>query len=565
MKKKLTALIGLAVIAAIVFIAGIIVEKNTASKKEMSVKDYYGLKGDAVKLIINTEESEEEAVIKDENGYISFHLAKTFLKRLYYDSTEDTVIFTDPEKKYTYEPDNTEYRVNDDTEESDFPFVIKAEGNIMVALELVKKFYYIETSVMTNPNIILIFSDAERKYDIKRVTGETEIRTEADIKSPILKEVKEGDKLWVLGTAEDGKFIKVLSEDGVIGFALLSKLGESEIEMMDCKREDDRDIYTSIKQEEPVVLAWHQVFNQSANSNMEEFVSGKTEYMNVISPTWFGIADNTGELLTLASKDYVERAHNLGLKVWPLVNDFNKDVDYKALFSSNAGRTNLINNIVYFIDSCGFDGINIDFESVKASYAEDYLQFLRELSIVMRKKKKVLSIDNYVPTEYTAHYDREEQGILADYVCVMAYDEHYAGSKEAGSVSSLNWVRTGISKTKEVVDPKKIIVGLPFYTRIWRINPDGSLTSKALGMQGGKKRVAEAGAEKAWDDVTGQYYAEWKDGNDTMKIWLEEAQSLKNKLSEVDKNELGGVAFWKLGLENEGAWKSVATWLGKEN
>ena len=565
MKKKLTALIGVAVIAAIVFIAGIIVEKNTASKKEMSVKDYYGLKGDAVKLIINTEESEEEAVIKDENGYISFHLAKTLLKRLYYDSTEDTVIFTDPEKKYTYEPDNTEYRVNDDTEESDFPFVIKAEGNIMVALELVKKFYYIETSVMTNPNIILIFSDAERKYDIKRVTGETEIRTEADIKSPILKEVKEGDKLWVLGTAEDGKFIKVLSEDGVIGFALLSKLGESEIEMMDCKREDDRDIYTSIKQEEPVVLAWHQVFNQSANSNMEEFVSGKTEYMNVISPTWFGIADNTGELSTLASKDYVERAHNLGLKVWPLVNDFNKDVDYKALFSSNAGRTNLIKNIVYFIDSCGFDGINIDFESVKASYAEDYLQFLRELSIVMRKKKKVLSIDNYVPTEYTAHYDREEQGILADYVCVMAYDEHYAGSKEAGSVSSLNWVRTGISKTKEVVDPKKIIVGLPFYTRIWRINPDGSLTSKALGMQGGKKRVAEAGAEKAWDDVTGQYYAEWKDGNDTMKIWLEEAQSLKNKLSEVDKNELGGVAFWKLGLENEGAWKSVATWLGKEN
>ena len=565
MKKKLTALIGVAVIAAIVFIAGIIVEKNTASKKEMSVKDYYGLKGDAVKLIINTEESEEEAVIKDENGYISFHLAKTLLKRLYYDSTEDTVIFTDPEKKYTYEPDNTEYRVNDDTEESDFPFVIKAEGNIMIALELVKKFYYIETSVMTNPNIILIFSDAERKYDIKRVTGETEIRTEADIKSPILKEVKEGDKLWVLGTAEDGKFIKVLSEDGVIGFALLSKLGESEIEMMDCKREDDRDIYTSIKQEEPVVLAWHQVFNQSANSNMEEFVSRKTEYMNVISPTWFGIADNTGELSTLASKNYVERAHNLGLKVWPLINDFNKDVDYKALFSSNAGRTNLINNIVYFIDSCGFDGINIDFESVKASYAEDYLQFLRELSIVMRKKKKVLSIDNYVPTEYTAHYDREEQGILADYVCVMAYDEHYAGSKEAGSVSSLNWVRTGISKTKEVVDPKKIIVGLPFYTRIWRINPDGSLTSKALGMQGGKKRVAEAGAEKAWDDVTGQYYAEWKDGNDTMKIWLEEAQSLKNKLSEVDKNELGGVAFWKLGLENEGAWKSVATWLGKEN
>ncbi len=565
MKKKLTALIGVAVIAAIVFVAGIIVEKNTASKKEMSVKDYYGLKGEAVKLIINTEESEEEAVIKDENGYISFHLAKTLLKRLYYDSTEDTVIFTDPEKKYTYEPDNTEYRVNDDTEESNFPFVIKAEGNIMIALELVKKFYYIETSVMTNPNIILIFSDAERKYDIKRVTGETEIRTEADIKSPILKEVKEGDKLWVLGTAEDGKFIKVLSEDGVIGFALLSKLGESEIEMMDCKREDDRDIYTSIKQEEPVVLAWHQVFNQSANSNMEEFVSGKTEYMNVISPTWFGIADNTGELSTLASKDYVERAHNLGLKVWPLINDFNKDVDYKALFSSNAGRTNLINNIVYFIDSCGFDGINIDFESVKASYAEDYLQFLRELSIVMRKKKKVLSIDNYVPTEYTAHYDREEQGILADYVCVMAYDEHYAGSKEAGSVSSLNWVRTGISKTKEVVDPKKIIVGLPFYTRIWRINPDGSLTSKALGMQGGKKRVAEAGAEKAWDDVTGQYYAEWKDGNDTMKIWLEEAQSLKNKLSEVDKNELGGVAFWKLGLENEGAWKSVATWLGKEN
>ena len=107
----------------------------------------------------------------------------------------------------------------------------------------------------------------------------------------------------------------------------------------------------------------------------------------------------------------------------------------------------------------------------------------------------------------------------------------------------------------------KIIVGLPFYTRIWRETDDGKLKTKALGMEGGLNLVSEYAAKKEWNDELGQYYAEWKDGKDKMRIWLEEERSLAAKLKQVNKEKTAGIAFWKLGLERKEAWKSVTDWL----
>ncbi|MFC2476539.1 MAG: glycosyl hydrolase family 18 protein, partial [Catonella sp.] len=216
---------------------------------------------------------------------------------------------------------------------------------------------------------------------------------------------------------------------------------------------------------------------------------------------------------------------------------------------------------VYFVEEYNLDGINIDFEKVKASYARGYIQFLRELSIEMRNRNKVLSIDNYIPLDFNEFYNLKEQGVVADYICVMAYDEHYAGSDEAGSVSSLNWVKKSIENTAKNVPMNKIIVGLPFYTRIWRETDDGKLKTKALGMEGGLNLVSEYAAKKEWNDELGQYYAEWKDGKDKMRIWLEEERSLAAKLKQVNKEKAAGIAFWKLGLERKEAWKSVTDWL----
>ena len=273
------------------------------------------------------------------------------------------------------------------------------------------------------------------------------------------------------------------------------------------------------------------------------------------------MADSEGEVTSLASKDYVTKLKAINVDVWPLISDFNKDVDYNRLFMSTTTRGNLIKNIIYFIEEYNLDGINIDFEHIKSSYAAGYIEFLRELSIEMRSRKKVLSVDNYIPLEFNAFYNIKEQGIVSDYLCVMAYDEHYSGSPKAGSVSSLSWVKNSIENTVRSAPMKKLIVGLPFYTRLWREAHTGKLTSRALSMDGGLNLVNSNKAKKEWDKEKGQYYAEWKDGKDRMRIWLEEEKSLEAKLKLVEKDKVAGIAFWKLGLERKEAWDSVTDWL----
>jgi spore germination protein YaaH len=218
------------------------------------------------------------------------------------------------------------------------------------------------------------------------------------------------------------------------------------------------------------------------------------------------------------------------------------------------------------------DGINLDFEELSGSVGDAYIQFVRELSLKCKANGIILSVDNYVPSEYTTFYNRSEQAVFADYVIVMAYDEHYAGSDE-GSVSSIGFVTSGVENTLKEVPANQIILGLPFYTRVWQETPkdtDGddvesasddyvpyTLTSTAVGMNEADTLVTENGAQKEWNDECGQYYAEYTAGGDTFKIWLEEETSLEEKLKVMQANSLAGVSFWKLGLERETAWDVI--------
>ncbi|MDE6320318.1 MAG: chitinase, partial [Lachnospiraceae bacterium] len=192
------------------------------------------------------------------------------------------------------------------------------------------------------------------------------------------------------------------------------------------------------------------------------------EGLNVISPTWFTLTGNEGEFSSFAAASYVQRAHEMGLEVWGLVGNVESvDVDMYELLSRSSSRWKLITNLVAAAQEYDLDGINIDFENLSLDAGEPFIQFIRELSIPCRKYGIVLSVDNYVPMNHTDHYDRAEQGVVADYVIIMGYDEHYNGSKEAGSVASINFVENGIKNTVADVPAKKVINALPFYTRLW--------------------------------------------------------------------------------------------------
>ena len=551
----------IAIISAVILVLGKKLDFSGSNNTEVSLTDYYKLPEGEARLVVDLIKSDENAVIKGGKTYLPYSAAEKMMPRIFYDALDDVAVYTTATEKYVYTVGEKEYQVNGKDETEEVPSFIEDGGNLYVALDFIEQWHEMKADVYENPGRVVIFDENNAEYEYAGVKSDTALREAGDKKEPILKELKEEEKVYLLeGTGND--YTRVFTGDGVTGYIKTSDLDTDNIEhkkySFDREKEDAG--YTSITRDEPIVLGWHQVTSTAANSSWGTALA-KAEGLNVISPTWFGVADSEGEVTSLASKDYVTKLKAINVDVWPLISDFNKDVDYNRLFMSTTTRGNLIKNIIYFIEEYNLDGINIDFEHIKSSYAEGYIEFLRELSIEMRSRKKVLSVDNYIPLEFNAFYNIKEQGIVSDYLCVMAYDEHYSGSPKAGSVSSLSWVKNSIENTAKSAPMKKLIVGLPFYTRLWREAHTGKLTSRALSMDGGLNLVSSNKAKKEWDKEKGQYYAEWKDGKDRMRIWLEEEKSLEAKLKLVEKDKVAGIAFWKLGLERKEAWESVTDWL----
>ena len=567
MKKKInsiTVIIPLVIIAAIsvlLIIVGNVMKISKSNKTEISLTDYYKIPEGEARLIVDIIKSDENALIRDKAAYLPLAVAEKMMPRIYYDVMEDVIVYTTATEKFIYKAGEKEYEVNGKSKMDEIPSFIEESGNIFVLVDFIKKWHDIKIDIFENPGRVIIFENNNEEYKYCAVKKDTELREDGSSKDAILKKLGSGEKVYLIeNTTAD--FIRAFTEDGITGYIEADALDidNAENKKYTFDRDKENEGYTSITRKEPVVLGWHQVTSEAANASWGTALA-KAEGVNVVSPTWFSVADSEGELSSFASKDYVKKLHNINIDVWPLINDFNKNVDFKKLLTSTGLRTKLIDNIVYFIEEYNLDGINVDFENVKASYADGYIQFLRELSIKLRSRKKVLSIDNYIPLEFNSFYNIKEQGMVADYLCVMAYDEHYSGSADAGSVSSLGWVKKCIENTAKNVQMNKLIVGLPFYTRIWREAADGKLKTKALGMEGGLNLASANNAKKEWNEKSGQYYAEWKDGKDRMRIWLEEERSVAAKLDLVEKDEVAGIAFWKLGLEKKEAWKSVMDWL----
>lgn len=280
----------------------------------------------------------------------------------------------------------------------------------------------------------------------------------------------------------------------------------------------------------------------------------------------------------VASKDYVNYCHEQGVKVWGLFSNLeNSEADSTYVLTHTSVRENLINQIISKALQYNLDGVNVDFEALSNKVGDGYIQFIRELSLKCDDNGLILSVDNYVPSTYTAFYNREEQANFADYIIVMAYDEHYAGSDE-GSVSSIEFVENGAKDTiSEGVPAEQIVLGLPFYTRIWAETPkeengdsveaaaddyvNYELSSEAVSMAEARSRIDANGGEITWLDETGQNYAQYENGGVTYKVWLEDAQSLELKLQVMKNYELGGAAFWKAGMETADVWDTIISYL----
>lgn len=544
MNKKYKPVIAVAVLVILVAILGIVthvVMKYIPSSEKMDLNEYYGEMADGeIALVIGTEKLEERGLVDGDRVYLPLDVVNTYLnQRYYWDSANQQILYATPSELTS---------ASASSEAGDKVWV--KDDKVYLNLTYVQEFTDLDAYITKDPYRIAI----QYKFkNVKTVTVKknTSIRYRGGIKSAILTSVKKGTKLRLIEELEN--WDQVATDDGYIGYIDKKKVGEAEKTKFE--RSFKREQYSYLTMDSKVNMVWHQVTSTDANAYFADATANMTG-VNVISPTWFYLTDTSGNIASIASADYVSQAHEKGLQVWGLIDNFTQEVSTTETLSSTAARQNIISQLIQAAQDVGMDGINVDFESLSEDVGIHFLEFLRELSIECHKNNLVLSVDNPVPEDFTSHYDRAEQGRVVDYVIIMGYDEHYVGS-EAGSVASLPWVEQGIQDTLDEVPAEHVINAIPFYTRLWRTT-GGNVTSEAIGMDQAQQTIADNNVETYWDKTTSQNYGKYDIDNSTYQIWLEDAQSVAEKVKLVSKYDLAGVSAWKLGFENNGIWQVIS-------
>lgn len=544
MNKKYKPVIAVAVLVILVAILGIVthvVMKYIPSSEKMDLNEYYGEMADGeIALVIGTEKLEERGLVDGDRVYLPLDVVNTYLnQRYYWDSANQQILYATPSELTS---------VSASSEAGDKVWV--KDDKVYLNLTYVQEFTDLDAYITKDPYRIAI----QYKFkNVKTVTVKknTSIRYRGGIKSAILTSVKKGTKLRLIEEMEN--WDQVATDDGYIGYIDKKKVGEAE--KIKFERSFKKEEYSYLTMDSKVNMVWHQVTSTDANAYFADATANMTG-VNVISPTWFYLTDTSGNIASIASADYVSQAHEKGLQVWGLIDNFTQEVSTTETLSSTAARQNIISQLIQAAKDVGMDGINVDFESLSEDVGIHFLEFLRELSIECHKNNLVLSVDNPVPEDFTSHYDRAEQGRVVDYVIIMGYDEHYVGS-EAGSVASFPWVEQGIQDTLDEVPAERVINAIPFYTRLWKTT-GGNVTSEAIGMDQAQQTIADNNVETYWDKTTSQNYGKYDIDNSTYQIWLEDAQSVAEKVKLVSKYDLAGVSAWKLGFENNGIWQVIS-------
>lgn len=540
-RSPLPIIICLVIIAAIIGIGSFFINRYTPTDTEMNKNEYYGLTSEEeAALILNGQVLEEKGLVVDGTVYISYSDVWNYLNSgFYWDAQAGQLMLTLPSGTLTWTPEDGSGAV-----------ILGSDGSPYISAECVKENSDIDLEIYSEPNRVV----ARTQWDGVRtatVTETAQVRYRGGPRSEILTEVQAGDTVVFQEDLSD--WCQVATSDGYVGYVESGSLTQNEETGLPHET-DEKFQYQKISLDHKIVLGWHYVGSQEGNSSLSEVIAGATG-LNTISPTWFSLADGQGNLISYADSSYVEQAHAAGLQVWGLLGDVDGSaVNTGSVLSSAEARANIIQQLMQIAAECGMDGINVDFESVREESAPQYLQFLKELCAAAHQQNLIVSTDNFVPT-YTGYYKRAEQAKTVDYIIIMGYDEHTASSEEAGSVASLPFVEQGIADTLAEVPAEQVINAVPFYTRGW-VETFGSTVpeSQTLSMDEADAFVTEHGIETYWDASVGQNVGSVETGDARYSIWLEDEQSIAEKVNLASEYNLAGVAAWRLGFERQSVW-----------
>ena len=563
-KKVLPVIVAILLILVIggCALGKVLLDKYSYSKEEADWNEFYQVsENDRSAIILQNEMVEEQALIKDGVCYFDLATVHKYLNEVFYaDMTENLLLYATPTEVIRTTFGETAYTTTEGTQEAGYVISFTDGDNVYVAADYVKLFT--NYSYECYDRHVQVNTEWGTRQ-VAQLKKDTAVRLRGGVKSPILTQAVKGDTLEILEQMET--WSKVKTADAVIGYVENKRLGEITEEMETPVTDYQAPEYTSLTADSKICLGWHSIGGVAGNDTLYSMVSG-TKGMNVIAPTWFSMTDENGAFRSFATAGYVTTAHQMGLQVWGVLDNFNYanengiSISTLNMLSSTTARQNLVKNVTDTAVGLGLDGINVDFEQLSSDCGPHYVEFLRELSIECRNKGLVLSIDNYVPFNFNDYYRLDIQGEVADYVIIMGYDEHWHGSKDPGSVASISYVSDGLDRTLQEVPANKVVNALPFYTILWKTEGT-DVTDEYITMRNEADFMSKAGVSAEWDEVTCQNYAEWTSGSVNYQIWLEDAESIAVKLNMMTTKNIGGVAVWRLGYGTQAAWELINAYL----
>ena len=561
MKKAIPVIVALALIVLIGVGYGgkMMWDRHSYSSEKADLDEYYGVAQGQLAIILQDEWIPEKAVAVGQEVYFEYYTVRKYLNDGFYmDTDAGRLLYATAEDIVEAELGAEAYSDGGGRHGLGYVPCLRQDGEVYIAAEYVKRFT--NYSYEAFDRHLQVYTEWGEK-ETASIAKDTQLRIGDGKKSPILRELAQGEAVEVLEALEEWSLVK--TSDSMTGYVESKRLNdygtEQETPVTGYVEE-----YSSIAMDGKVCLGWHSIGGLGGNDTLAAMLA-ESKGINVIAPTWFSLTDDEGSFRSFASQEYVDKAHRAGVQVWGVLDNFNyeletsKPVSSYEVLSHTLRRQRLAQNIVEAATGLGLDGINIDFEGITVDCGEHYVQFLRELSVLCRKKGLILSTDNYVPFEFNNHYRLDVQGRVVDYVIIMGYDEHWHGSGDPGSVASIGYVSNGLDRTLEQVPAEKIVNALPFYTILWKTEGT-KVTDKYITLANIKDFVSRLSQPPVWDEVTCQNYAEWQEGSAKYQIWIEDEESIKVKLNVMGSKGLGGVAVWRIGYGTPAAWALVSAY-----
>ncbi|WP_246362986.1 glycosyl hydrolase family 18 protein [Paenibacillus alba] len=475
-----------------------------------------------------------------------------------YEKSSDSVIITTKEKVLRLKTTELSAFMNEKPITLSFP-VEKKGNDIYVPIEPLRELYPFEIRESEKSGAVLLFKKGDLlKWGKYNGTEEAQLRTFASIKAPILSALASNEQVMILSEEED--WYKVQQQSGPIGYVKKADLVLDHEETIPTQPQP-----TSYVPWKPLNGKLNMTWEHVITKNPDTSKLGDMPGLQVVSPTWFSLADGEGRIKNLADASYVKWAQTRDYQVWALFsNGFEADRTSQAL-STYDRRMKIIKQLLGFAQTYKLQGINIDFENVYIKDKDNLVQFVREMTPFMHEQGLSVSIDvtpKSTNEMWSMFYDRPALAEVVDYMMLMAYDEYWATSPKSGSVSSLPWTDRSIAQllNTDKVPPSKLVLGIPFYTRQWTEetkNGKTTATSKTLTMEAAQAIIKDKKLTPTFLPETGQNYVEYKDGEKLIRIWLEDETSVKARIELVKKYDLAGIASWRRGFEQAPMWKTM--------